>query len=367
MSRRQNRRLRRILKRDKNKITVSYDDVISYKSLYRSAFVSAKGVKWKASVQKYRLNLFSNLYKTRRKLLAKQNVCEGFIEFDISERGKIRHIKSVHFNERVIQKSLCQNALIPTMTRNLIVDNGASQKGKGTHYSLKRLEKQLRKHYRKYGYNGYILLVDFKKYFDNINHEKLKTITREYLKDVDLVNLYNGFIDAFGVCGLGLGSETSQISAVVYLNKIDHYIKEQAKIKGYGKYMDDSYFIHRDKEYLKSLLRKLQILFLEYGIKLNEKKTIIVPLKQGFTFLKTRFFLTDNGKIIKKPCHDSIVRERRKLKRQAFLLRKGVLTEKEIKTSFVSWCGSMKSRQARKTVHKMKELCRQVIGGKTNG
>ena len=82
----------------------------------------------------------------------------------------------------VIQKSLCTNALIPVMTRNLITDNGASQKGKGTHFSLKRLENHLRKHYRKYGNKGYILLVDFKQYFDNINHDKLKAVIEEYLR-----------------------------------------------------------------------------------------------------------------------------------------------------------------------------------------
>lgn len=366
MSRRQNRYLRRNLKRETNKICVKYENVIAYSSLYKSAFISAKGVKWKASVQRYRLNLFSSLYKSRKNLLARNNVCEGFIEFDISERGKTRHIKSVHFSERVIQKSLCQNALIPVMTRNLIADNGASQKGKGTHYTLKRLEKHLRKYYKKHGRSGYVLLVDFKKYFDNINHKKMKEIAREYLKNADVINLYNGFINAFGNCGLGLGSETSQISAVAYLNKIDHFIKEKMKIEFYGKYMDDSYFIHSDKLYLANLLNVLVGLYSEYGIKLNTKKTCIIPLNQGFTFLKTRFFINSSGKIIKKACRDSITRERRKLKGQAVLLEKNILVTKDVEISFTAWLGSMNCRHARKTVFEMKKLYRKTIGGKTN-
>lgn len=367
MTRRQRRYLRRKEKREKNKPKITYADIISYSALYNSAFCSAKGVRWKASVQRYLLNIFSMIYQSRNTLLAHKNVCEGFIEFDISERGKTRHIRSVHFKERVIQKSLCQNALIPAMTRNLITDNGASQKGKGIHYSIKRLEKHLRHYYKQYGNNGYILLVDFKKYFDNINHDKLKELIQEYFSDKELLKLSDNFINAFGEVGLGLGSETSQINAVAYLNKIDHYIKEQSNIKYYGKYMDDSYFIHYEKAYLLELLNKLRVLYSRYGVKLNEQKTCIIPLKQGFTFLKTKFFLTSSGKIIKKACRESIVRERRKLKRQAVLLQKGVLSEKDIEISFASWLGSMKHRHARRTVYEMKKLYSKLIGGKQNG
>lgn len=361
MTRRQKRYERRKEKRNKNRSNITYADVISVSALYNSAFCSAKGVKWKASVQRYLLNIFPLIYQSRKNLLVHKNICEGFIEFDISERGKTRHIRSVHFRERVIQKSLCVNALIPVMTRNLITDNGASQKGKGTHFSLKRLENHLRKHYRKYGNKGYILLVDFKKYFDNINHDKLKTVVSGYFKDEKILKLSDDFINAFGDIGLGLGSETSQINAVVYLNKIDHWIKEKAKINCYGKYMDDSYFIHPEKEYLVKLLEKLTKIYSEYGVKLNTKKTCIIPIKQGFTFLKTRFFITDTGRIIKKPCRESITRERRKLKKQAVLLNKGILTAKDIEISFASWLGSMKHRHARKTVYQMTKLYKKII------
>lgn len=365
-TRRQKRYLRRMEKREQKRLkaiseNLNFDNVISLSSLYSSAYSSAKGVKFKASVQKYLLNLFPSIYQSRKALLKNKNICEGFIEFDISERGKTRHIRSVHFRERVIQKSLCVNALIPVMTRNLITDNGASQKGKGTHFSLKRLENHLRKHYRKYENKGYILLVDFKKYFDNINHDKLKTVVSGYFKDEKILKLSGDFINAFGDIGLGLGSETSQINAVVYLNKIDHWIKEKAKINCYGKYMDDSYFIHPEKEYLVKLLEKLTKIYSEYGVKLNTKKTCIIPIKQGFTFLKTRFFITDTGRIIKKPCRISITRERRKLKKQAILLNKGILTAKDIEISFASWLGSMKHRHARKTVYQMTKLYKKII------
>ena len=45
------------------------------------------------------------------------------------------------------------------------------------------------------------------------------------------------FIQAFGPeKSLGLGSEVSQICAVFFPNKVDHFIKEKLRIKYYGRY-----------------------------------------------------------------------------------------------------------------------------------
>ena len=91
-------------------------------------------------------------------------------------------------------------------------------------------------------------------------------------------------------------------------------------------------------------------------ITVNEKKTRIVKLSHGFTYLKTQIYLTDTGKIIRKPCHKAVVRERRKLKKQKKLLDAGVMTFDDIRCSYSSWRGSMKYRNARKTVHSMDKL-----------
>lgn len=364
--RRYDRRQRERAEKRKNKLAAysNFENVISYSALYKAAWEASKGVKWKASVQKYLLNLASNLYKTRKALLEGKDVRRGFIEFDISERGKQRHIKSIHFQERVVQKSLCKNALYPVLTYNLITDNGASQKGKGMHFASKRLVNFLSKYYKKYGNEGYVLVIDFKKYFDNINHEKMKELYSKYFEDERLLKLINDFLDAFGDIGLGLGSETSQISAVAYINSIDHYIKEKANIKVYVRYVDDSDIVHNSKEYIKILLEDLKIQYSKYGITLNEKKTHIAKLKNSFTFLKTRFYLTDTGKVVKKPCRDSITHERKKLKRQAKLLEKGVLNIEDINQSFESWKGSMKHRNARKSVYNMQKLYDTLFSSK---
>lgn len=177
-----------------------YDDferVASLNSLYEAANEAAKGVTWKASVQRYHASLLFNISKTRADLLAGKDIRRGFICFTICERGKLRNIKSVHFSERVVQKSFCTNVLYPTFTHGLIYDNGASQEGKGTHFALRRLKAHLRRHFRKYGREGGILLIDFSDYFGNAQHEALFSIYDEQFTDPRIIALGKAFISAF--------------------------------------------------------------------------------------------------------------------------------------------------------------------------
>lgn len=351
MTRRQKRRKNREQKRAERRLkyigkNLDFEAMLNYVALYKAMLDSAKGVRWKASVQKYMLNSFVNLKKVKKDLLEGKDIRKGFIHFDISERGKTRHISSVFFSERVVQKWFCTNILAPALTHSLIYDNGASQKDKGVHFSVKRIKQHLRKHFRKFGRAGYILLIDFKGYFENIDHAKIKEIIDNNFEDERIVKLANDFIDAFGDKGLGLGSETSQTFAIAFVNRIDHYIKEVLIIKGYGRYMDDSYLIHHDKKYLQECLEKLKEFFNKFGITLSEKKTYITDLKHGFVYLKTHFRFTETGKLICKPCQDAITRQRRKMKRQAKLLKAGIMTMEQIDIGYQSWLGSIKHKHS---------------------
>lgn len=370
MSRRKNRYERRMQKREvKKEHLKKYDDfekVVSLKSLYEAAKKAASGVSWKASVQRYMLTVLFRIARTRKDLLKGKDIRKGFIEFFINERGKVRKIKSVHFTERVVQKSLCLNAMSPVLLNSVIYDNCASQKGKGTHFAINRVTEYLRWYYRHYGNEGYVLSVDFKSYFESIPHDVLKENFRKRFTDERLIKLLDDFVDAFGERGLGLGSETSQINAVVHTDKIDHYIKEQERIKPYDKYMDDSVFIHYDRGYLCELLEKLKELYSEIGVTINTKKTQINHIKHGFTFLKTRFFLTDKGKVIRKPCRDNITRARRKLKKQNKLYQKGEMSFKDAAISYTSTRGSLIHKNAYKTIFSLDTLFKNLFGKEYN-
>lgn len=366
MTRRQKRYEREKERREKKreeklKEYLTSDKMISLSALFQASNLSANGVRWKDSVQKFLSAILFNISDIQDDLIMLKNICLGFICFVKNERGKTRNISSVKFRERVVQKTICKNHLIPVLAYNLIEDNSASRKGKGTIYATKRVIEYLRKHYNKYGNEGYALVIDFKGYFENIQHEPCKENLKKYFKDERILKYAYDFIDAFGEKGLGLGSETSQVNAIAYINSIDHFIKEKLRVKAYERYMDDSCIIHHDKNVLKTILNVLEKKYSEYGIVLNKKKTVICDLKHGFTFLQTRFIVTDNGKIVRKPNRKRITAERRKLKKQAEMYQQGILSIDAINKSFGGWLASMKIRTARKTVYSMKCLYNKLF------
>ena len=284
------------------------------------------------------------------------NLETGFYEFDIMERGKQRHIRSVTIGERVVQRCLCDYALVPMLSRTFIYDNGASMQKKGYTFAANRLTQHLQQHYRKYGTEGYVLLFDFSKFFDRVSHRLIKGILRREFTDERIIALTEHFIDAFGSVGVGLGSQISQIFALASANRLDHYVKEVCRIKGYGRYMDDGYLIHRDKAYLQKCLAGIKALCAELEITLNTKKTQIVKLTHGFTFLKIRYYLQPNGKVVKKIYRRSVTKIRHKLKSFRDLVDRSIMSYEDVYQSFQSWRAYALNFNAHRTILSMNAL-----------
>ncbi len=338
------------------------ENVADLNSLCKASRRSARGVMWKASTQRYMKDYLRNAVKSRNDLLEGRDICRGFIRFDLWERGKLRHISAVHFPERVVQKSLSQSALVPAIVPTLITANSANIKGRGTDYAMKLLKRDLARNWRRRGREGYILLGDFRDYFARIAHDPVKAQVASALLDPRVIALEHRQIDAQGKVGLGLGSEPNQICAVAHPNRIDHFVTEVLRPEAYGRYMDDFYLIHPSKDRLATCLALIRAECAELGITLNERKMRIVKLSRGFRFLKKRVFYSGTGRIVIKPCRDSITRERRKLKKLARLVADGDMTPEQEAQSYQSWRGGMKRLDAHNTVTSMDKLRRGLLG-----
>lgn len=337
-----------------------YDDfqrLSSTSAIIGAHWASRKGVLWKASVARYDMRFFRNARRSRRESRNGKDTRQGFFHFQIVERGKPRDVHSLHYAERVIRRSVCTNAMVPILSHNLIYDNGASLKDKGVSFHIERCEKHLHQFWREQGNNdGYVLIIDFRKFFDNIEHGTVLRMYDNYFKDQRLNAMCRAFVEATGDKGLFIGPEDSQITAVAFPNHIDHLIKDKWGLKYYGRYMDDSYIILRDKEELAKYRDLLFAEFAKVGIIPNPKKTQIVKLRRGFTFLKTQFFLTDSGRVIEKPCRDSIIRERRKLKAFRRFLNAGEMALDKVACSYMSWRGSVKGKDSHLSIQTMDTL-----------
>lgn len=324
-----------------------FEQIIDADNLYESFKNSRRNVSWKESVQRYEAGAMSNISETRKKLIAGENIQKGFMEFTLNERGKTRNIKSIHISERIVQKCLCDNVLVPILSNPLIHDNGASVKGKGVHFALHRLIVHLRRFYRSNNFsnNGYALLIDFSKFFDSVRHDILFNLLDRHITDPRVRDLIRRFVEVFGDgVSLGLGSQVSQISAVFLPNKVDHLCKEKLRIKNYGRYMDDLYLIHADKPYLEYCLTEIKKVCESLAIDINMKKTRIVKLKDGMIFLKGKYALLESGKVLRLPCKDSTKRMRRKLKKFKGLVDAGKMSFEDLRTAYQSWRGNYRRR-----------------------
>lgn len=340
-----------------------YERLLDMNNLYNAFLQSKKSVDWKCSVQRYEANLLSNLYKLRKSLEDETYKQKPFYEFDINERGKNRHIKSLHISDRIVQRALNDYVLMPTIKKYLIYDNGASIKGKGIEFTRNRLCTHLHKYYRQYGNQGYVLLIDYSKFFDSIPHKQLMQIFKEIIDDERVIRLIQQMIESFGnEKSLGIGSQLSQIAGIYYPTKIDNYIKIVKGCKYYGRYMDDLYIISNDKNFLKDLLNEITQISSELGLSINHKKTQICKLDKGFTFLKLYHILTPSGRIVRKPSKDMIVRERRKLKKLRKKLDDKIIQLNSILESYKSWRGNVEKYDSHRSLQSMDRLFLKLYG-----
>ena len=356
------RRKARREEKKKEKNAKRFREVFSYGNLYRAYKKSRRGVSWKASTQKYILQAPVLVQQAKQLLWTGKFRSTGFHEFDLYERGKKRHIKSVTMGERVVQKCLCDNALVPFVESSFIYDCGASIRNKGYHFALKRLTRHLQWHYRKYGTEGYVLLFDFHHFFENVSHEVVYRALDRMCLDPSVRNLTKYFIRCFGDHGMGLGSQISQTMALLSADRLDHFVKEELRIKCYGRYMDDGYLIHRDKGYLKRCLSVIRTICDELGIELNEKKTQIVKLSRGFTYLKARIFLTDTGKVVRKIYKRSVTRMRQRMKKFRRMVQAGRIPLETVRMSVQCWMSYALNFDAVGTVKSIIDLIYEIFG-----
>lgn len=173
--------------------------------------------------------------------------------------------------------------------RNLTAHTYSAIKGRGIHYGMKRVRKDLKYHKEEC---KYCLKIDIKKYYPSINHEILKQKYRKLFKDKDLLWLIDEIIDSTeGDTGIPIGNYLSQWSGNLYLSDLDHWLKEVKKVKCCHRYMDDIVIFSSNKEYLHKLRLDLQN-YLATTLKLEMKSNyqIFPTYIRGLDFLGFRFF-----------------------------------------------------------------------------
>lgn len=324
---------------------MTLQDLMELDALNQCAYECTRQSRWKDVTQRYLSNMLVRNLNLQEEVLNNRYKVSPTTNFKLNERGHIRNIEAPAIRDRIVQKAIVKNILMPLLRPHVIYDNYASLKQRGTSFARRRLERMLMNYIFHNGTHGYILLIDIKGYFENIDHKVLKSLISSKIskEDPKIIDLIYYIIDTSSKTnkGLNLGSEAPQILAIYYLHRLDEFIKVVKGIKYYGRYMDDIFIISKSKGKLNLLLKDVETVISSLRLQINKKKTHIVKLTHGFTFLQIKYNILPTGRILKRISHNKIVRERKRLKAFKRLVDCGKMTELDVLNCYKSWRGSV--------------------------
>jgi retron-type reverse transcriptase len=272
-----------------------YQEIISLPNLYNAFEKAKKGKKAQRTV-KFEKNLHENLWNLHCELLNKTYNLLPYFTFYVTDYKK-RKIMCPNFRDQVIQHAIF-NYLEQIYENAFIYDSYACRKDKGTHKACLRLKRFI----NKYSSNDYFMKCDITKYFYSIDHQKLKLLIRNKIKDKDVLWLIDKIIDSHyeelllshinnPFCdkqkkGIPIGNLMSQLFANVYLNELDYFAKHKLKIKDYIRYVDDFVILGKNYKEIRANLSKIkEFLSKDLFLKLEEKKIQINKISFGVDFV----------------------------------------------------------------------------------
>lgn len=384
-----------------------YHPIADANNLSDGFYAARKGSHWKAQIQRFRWDELSEIRKLQLELNAFEKNLPGayklssYSRFEVTERGKRRAITALQGRDRTVKHVLNDLYLVPHIRPHLIYDNGASLKDKGVDFTRKRLVAHLESFYREYCSNdGYIMLMDFSGYYDNIDHDIAMQMIEKYETDEFARKLVRQAYDSYRVDvsymtdaeyekaksqkfnvveyrhenheqsgrrylnrSMSVGDQTSQITAIAFTTPIDKLITIVKGYHYYARYMDDIYVIAETKEELLELYADIETMAKRLKLFINPKKLRICRLDQTFVFLKFKYYLTAQGHVVVRIHPKTVTRMRRRLKRLAVRVNDGKTRLCKAEEMFRSWIANYGKYMSKQQLQNMVNLYRELFGG----
>ncbi len=273
-----------------------FGNIASFRALHEAAMRAICGKRGKPGAAGFMANLERNLLRIERMLLDGSWRGGGYTIIDVHE-PKPRMVSAAPFADRVVHHALC-NVVAPIFERGFIEDSYANRKGFGTHRAIARYE-----HYRdRY---QHVLRCDIFRYFPSIDHAIIKADLRRRIACEQTLGLMDTIIDGSNPQelvnlmfpgddlftsqqrrrGLPIGNLTSQLFGNIYLNGLDHFVKEVLRVPGYVRYVDDFALFHDDPVVLAHWRQQIAHYLEGRRMILHPLKTSIVACAEPAEFL----------------------------------------------------------------------------------
>lgn len=260
-----------------------FDKKLSYENLMKAHKLSRKGKGYRKEIILFNLKQEEYIMWLYEKLKTGTYKHSGYAVFYVTE-PKLRKIEKSKYIDRIVHRFVVDNFLEPYFVPTFLNTSYACLKGRGMHTACIEVQKAM-KHLSRIWGRYYILKMDVRKYFQNIDKDILYKILNKKIQDNKLLWLLKEIIYSNeGKKGLAIGNYTSQMFANIYLNEIDQYVKNNLKCKYYFRYLDDSIAMFKTKEEAKIALERITVFLKDrLELELNEK-TQIFKNTQGINF-----------------------------------------------------------------------------------
>jgi len=250
--------------------------VIAFDNLARAFRGASHGKRDRPEMREFEYHLETRLWEIRDQLEAGEYAWGPFHRFWVRD-PKRREIRAAPFRDRVVHHALF-NVLDPIFQRGFIADSYACIPGRGTHRAVERY----RAFVRARAGRGYRVQGDVKRYFASVDHAVLLGLLERRLGDGRLLNLL-GTLVTHGAerpgRGIPIGSLTSQLFANVYLDALDHFVKERLRVRHYLRYMDDFLLLASDRRGARDRLGQVRAFLTEQlRLELNPRRVTVAPI-----------------------------------------------------------------------------------------
>ncbi|MEN8260451.1 MAG: RNA-directed DNA polymerase [Pseudomonadota bacterium] len=320
-------------------------EVVSFENLLLAYRKARMGKGRSPAVAHFALNLERELLTLQAQLHDGSYQPGAYRLFTVYER-KPRLIAAAPFRDRVVHHAV-MNSIEPPLDRRFIDDSYACRKGKGVHAAVDRYQGWANRY-------AYALKMDVQQYFPSIDHGILKQKLRRCIKDDRLLRLLDRIIetspetemqpdwfpgdDLFTPLerrrGIPIGNLTSQFFANLYLDDLDHYLKETLRCAACLRYVDDIVVLGDDKTRLREIREAVRDRLAGDRLRLHPRKAHIMPVSAGIDFLGYRVF--PEKRLLR---NDNGHRFARKLRRFAKAYAEGRMDWEDFNPSVQSWIG----------------------------
>lgn len=317
------------------RIKINLLSLATFSNLLNQYNIVKTNCKNKHKILNFSLSLNSNIYNICSKLNNNTYEFSPYSVFLLREK-KYRIIMSECVNDKIVSHFLTNFALKPILEKKMLPQNVATRDNLGSKAAYNIFESFM----DRMGTDKeiYALKVDISKYFYSIPHDKLKEQLARDIKDKYTLSLISKIINQTNQPiinekinilienekkkiynnnrltkdkknslvnelnrvpryvkdrGLSIGCVVNQILSVYYLTPLDRYIKEELKCTYHIRYMDDTVILTTDKDFLKSIIPKIENKINELGLQMNTNSGIF-SLNHGFTFLGKTYFIKNN-------------------------------------------------------------------------